>query len=101
MSEASDADAVESPTARTGAVRAPAPGEEPTGVQETTATPTFAAPAPEPSRPTLSAATSTDPGERAEPSKVQSLIAEKPELLLLGAFAGGLVLAIIIRRLGH
>jgi NADPH-dependent 2,4-dienoyl-CoA reductase/sulfur reductase-like enzyme len=106
MSESSDADAVETPTERTGAVRAPASAEEPTPVQEA-ATPTFAGPPPPPGpppappRPPGSAATSHDPGAADEPSKLQSLIAEKPELLVLGAFAGGLVLAIIIRRLGH
>jgi hypothetical protein len=104
MSESSDADAVASTTQRTGAVRAPA--EEPTRVQEAASptsvvAPTSAASVPEPTRPARSAATSTDPGTAGEPSKLQSLIAEKPELLLLGAFAGGLVLAIVIRRLGH
>jgi hypothetical protein len=102
MSQSSDADAVDSPGARTGAVRAAPPAEETTRVQETV-TPTSAAPAAEPPPPPapISAATSRDPGTSDEPSKLQSLIAEKPELLVLGAFAGGLVLAIIIRRLGH
>jgi hypothetical protein len=96
----SDADAVDSPTAETAAAGAVPAADAPTRAQEA-ATPTFAAPHPAPPPPPVSAATSPDPGAAHEPSKLQSLIAEKPELLVLGAFAGGLVLAIIIRRLGH
>jgi hypothetical protein len=100
MSQSSDAEAVGSPTAETAAVGAAPAADEPTRAQEAAA-PTFAGPDPVPPPPPLSSATAPDPGAAGEPSALQSLIAEKPELLVLGAFAGGLVLAIVIRRLGH
>jgi hypothetical protein len=113
MSESSDADATGSSSERVGAVRAPAdpptevrppaPPAGPAGASaaqsDPTATPTLAAPPPVPPPPPP--AGPPRPGTAEEPSKLQTLIAEKPELLLLGAFAGGLLLAIVIRRLGR
>jgi hypothetical protein len=70
--------------------------DQPTRVREAPtpeATPTLAAPELETPPP----ATSIPPG----PGAASSVAEERPELLVLGAFAGGLVLATILKRLGR
>jgi hypothetical protein len=96
---------------------APTPVEETTSVHEPVATeaePALTEPAPaapdpddEPARipapvagpaPTFGGSYASSAG--GSPAGGESLVQQKPELPVIGAFAGGLVLAILLRRLG-